>query len=132
MPLTIRLRDDQPAYLQIVEQVRRQVAFGQLRPGEELKPLRVLAAELLVHPNTVARAYDELETEGLVVKESTKGTFVSKDPNSPLVRQCRLQRLTRALESYLDEAEQLHLSANEVIQLLSERYKARGPRNQES
>jgi GntR family transcriptional regulator len=133
VPLKIpSLTDNRPVYLQIIEQVRRQVASGDLKPGEELQPQRVLAAELQVNPNTVARAYDELENEGLVVKRSTRGTFVSQEPNSPLVLQRRRERLTSAVESLLDEARQLNLTADEVIGLLRECDKASQHRTQGS
>src|SRR5439155_18981393 len=85
--------DGVPIYLQIVNQVKYQVASGRLAPGEELPPIRVLAEQLIVNPNTVARAYRELETAGVVVKRRTAGTYVS-DAGSPLARRERLKILT--------------------------------------
>jgi DNA-binding transcriptional MocR family regulator len=66
-----------PIYLQIVNQVKYLVASGRLAPGEELPPIRVLAEQLLVNPNTVARAYRELERAGVVLKRRTAGTYVN-------------------------------------------------------
>ena len=73
----ITANDGVPIYLQIVNQVKYLVAAGRLAPGEELPPIRVLAERLVVNPNTVARAYRELEAEGVVEKRRTAGTYVS-------------------------------------------------------
>ena len=70
--------DGVPIYLQIVNQVKYLVASGRLAAGEELPPIRVLAERLVVNPNTVARAYRELEAAGVVEKRRTAGTFVSE------------------------------------------------------
>ena len=70
--------DGVPIYLQIVNQVKYLVAVGRLAPGEELPPIRVLAEKLVVNPNTVARAYRELEAAGVVEKRRTAGTFVAR------------------------------------------------------
>src|SRR3954470_13269367 len=78
-----------PIYQQIVQQVKYLVASGRLAPGEELPPIRTLAERLVVNPNTVARAYRELEADGVVTTQSTRGTYVS-DAGSPLARaECR-------------------------------------------
>jgi GntR family transcriptional regulator len=66
-----------PIYLQIVAEVRAAVAAGVFRPGERLPSLRVLAADLRVNPNTVQRAYDELEREGVVLPRLGVGLFVA-------------------------------------------------------
>ena len=66
-----------PIYLQIVNQVKYAIASGRLDPGEELPAIRTLAEQLLINPNTVARAYRELELAGLVTKRRTAGTYVS-------------------------------------------------------
>src|ERR1051325_11884833 len=86
--------DGVPIYLQIVNQVKYLVASGRLAPGEEIPPIRVLAAQLLVNPNTVARAYLELEREGLVGKQHRSGTYIS-EAGSPLARRARLKILSQ-------------------------------------
>ncbi len=88
MQIHITPRDGVPIYLQIVNQVKYLVAAGRLSPGEELPPIRTLAEELTINPNTVARAYRELEAAGLVEKRRTAGTYVS-DGGSPLARPAR-------------------------------------------
>ena len=76
MQIHITSSDGVPIYLQIVNQVKYLVASGRLSPGEELPPIRTLAEQLLVNPNTVARAYRELETAGVVTKRRTAGTVL--------------------------------------------------------
>src|SRR5207302_8634319 len=80
--------DGVPIYLQIVNQVKYLVAAGRLLPGEELPPIRVLAERLVINPNTVARAYRELERAGVVTKRSTTGTFVSSAGAGPSRPEC--------------------------------------------
>src|SRR5213595_3997730 len=106
MHLHISANDGVPIYLQIVNQVKYLVAAGRLAPGEELPPIRVLAEKLLVNPNTVARAYRELEIAGVVTKRRTAGTYVS-DAGSPLARRERLKILTGRIDALLAEARQL-------------------------
>jgi GntR family transcriptional regulator len=108
--------DGVPIYLQIVNQVKYLVASGRLVPGEELPPIRVLAEKLLVNPNTVARAYRELEIAGVVTKRRTAGTYVS-DAGSPLARRERWKILTERADALLAEARQLDISTEQVIQL---------------
>jgi GntR family transcriptional regulator len=109
-----------PTYLQIVNQVKYLVAAGRLAPGEELPPIRTLAERLMIAPNTVARAYRELEQAGVVEKRSTSGTFVS-DAGSPLARRERLRILTERIDALLAEARQFGFSTDEVVELLRRR-----------
>src|SRR5580704_15542604 len=99
----ISATDGVPIYLQIVNQVKYLVASGRLAPGKEMPPIRVLAESLLINPNTVARAYRELEMAGIVVKRRTAGTFVS-DNGSPLARRERLRIVTERIDALLAEA----------------------------
>ena len=119
-------RDGVPTYLQIVQQVKHLVASGRLQVGEELPPIRVLAQQLLINPNTVARAYRELETAGIVAKRSTTGTYVS-DAGSPLARRERLRILTERIDALLVEARQLNIDTDEILDLLRQRDKALQP-----
>jgi GntR family transcriptional regulator len=120
-------QDHVPTYRQIVNQIEHLVASGRLRPGEELPPIRVLAIQLRINPNTVARAYRELETAGVVAKDSTRGTYVS-DAGSPLARRERLKILTERIDALLVAARQLNVATDEVLDLLRQRDKALQPR----
>ena len=123
MQIHLSKNDGVPVYLQIVRQVQYLVAAGRLAPDQELPPIRVLAEKLLVNPNTVARAYRELEVAGIVTKRRTAGTYVS-DAGSPLTRRERLKVLTERADALLAEARQMNVSAEEVLELLRQRDEA--------
>ena len=123
MQLHISSHDGIPVYLQIVNQVKYLVAAGRLAPGEELPPIRTLATQVVANPNTVARAYLELEREGVVVKRHGSGTYVS-DEGSPLARRERRKILSRRADALLAEARHLDVELSDVIALLKERHEA--------
>src|SRR5437899_5167328 len=116
----ISTNDGVPIYMQIVNQVKYLVAAGRLTPGEEMPPIRVLAERLLVNPNTVARAYRELEQAGVVEKRRTAGTYVS-DQGSPLARRERIKILTERIDGLLAEAKQMGITLEEVVKLVHQR-----------
>lgn len=120
MDIHIAPDDGVPIYLQIVNQVKYLIASGRLSPGEELPAIRVLAERLVVNPNTVARAYRELEVAGVVEKRRTAGTFVSA-AGSPLARRERLRILAGRIDALLAEARQLGIRTDEVVELLHKR-----------
>jgi GntR family transcriptional regulator len=122
----ISANDGVPIYLQIVNQVKYLVAAGRLVAGEELPPIRVLAEKLLVNPNTVARAYRELEAAGVVEKRRTAGTFVAEG-GSPLARRERLKIVTERVDALLAEARQLGIGVSEIIELIARRDQAMQP-----
>jgi GntR family transcriptional regulator len=123
--------DGIPIYLQIVNQVKYLVAAGRLSAGEELPPIRTLAERLLINPNTVARAYRELEASGVVEKRRTSGTYVSA-AGSPLARRERFKILTERVDALLAEARQLGIGLEEVASLLRRRAEVMQPESHTS
>jgi GntR family transcriptional regulator len=115
--------DGVPIYQQIVNQVKYLVASGSLLTGEELPPIRVLAEMLVVNPNTVARAYRELEAAGVVEKRRTAGTYVS-NAGSPLAHAERLKILSERVDGLLAEARQLGIGVDAVVALIMRRDQA--------
>lgn len=120
MQIHITTADGVPIYQQIVNQVKYLVASGRLSPGDEMPPIRVLAERLIVNPNTVARAYRELEAAGVVEKRRTAGTYVSEQ-GSPLARKERVKILTERVDALLAEARQMDVSFEELVKLLDKR-----------
>ncbi len=120
MQINITTHDKVPIYLQVVNQIKYLVAAGRLAAGEELPPIRVLAEKLVVNPNTIARAYRELELAGIVEKRRTAGTFVS-DQGSPLARRERIKILSERIDQLLAEALQMDVSLDDVIKLVNQR-----------
>jgi len=109
-----------PIYRQLIEQVREGVARGKLQPGERLPSVRQLSKELVVNPNTIARAYTELERDGVLNTRPGLGVFVAP-PNASLTLEARRSRLGAMLDRLLTEAVHLGFSAEEVSDLLAER-----------
>ena len=103
-----------PIYRQLVEQVRREVMFGRLAAGDQLPPLREVVDALAINPNTVVKAYAELEHDGLVVRRQGMGTFVAAAPPAgvlvapPAVRDSLLRWVRRARAAGLS-GEQIRL-----------------------
>lgn len=120
MQINITSDDGVPIYIQIVNQVKHLAASGRLTPGDELPPIRVLAEQLVVNPNTVARAYLELERAGLVTKRHGSGTYVS-ETRTPLPQREKIKILASRADALLTEAKHLDVPLPEVIKLLRER-----------
>ncbi len=124
-PLQIHIspHDGVPIYQQIVNQLKYLIAAGRLVAGEELPPIRVLAERLIVNPNTVARAYRELESAGIVEKRRTAGTYVSEQ-GSPLARRERVKILTGRIDALLAEAGHMEVPLDEIVKLVQQRHAA--------
>ena len=120
MQIRISASDGVPIYQQIVSQLRYLIAAGRLQPGEELPPIRVLAEQLTVNPNTVARAYLQLEHAGIVTKRQGSGTYVS-DSRSTVSQREKTKILAKRVDALLTEAKHLEVEVSDVIKLLRER-----------
>jgi GntR family transcriptional regulator len=120
MHIHISSNDGVPKYLQIVQQVKYLVASGRLVPGEELPTIRALAEQLVINPNTVAKAYRELERDGVVTARGAAGTYVSA-AGSPLARRERLKILTERIDALLAEARQMNIATDVIVDLIRQR-----------
>ena len=123
MDIAINVTDGVPIYRQIVNQVKYLVASGLLEPGEELPAIRTLALQLKVTPNTVVKAYDELETAGIVHKRQGSGTYVSEG-RSRLPNRERQRLIEQRIDALLAEAHQLNFTPDDVLRLIRERKSA--------
>ncbi len=121
MHLGIDPKSGVPIYVQIINQVKYLVAAGRLEPGEELPPIRVLAEQLVINPNTVARAYLELERAGILTKRHGAGTYVADEPPSVSHAQ-RWKILSERADALLVEARQLGIKLDEVLEIVTARY----------
>ncbi len=121
MQIRVSVHEGKPIYRQIVEQVKYILAAGRLKPGDELPGVRVLAQQLLINPNTVQRAYRELENEGLIYKRQGAGTFVS-DGGSPLARREQRRILIQRADALVTEAVQMNFSLSDVVRIVEERF----------
>jgi GntR family transcriptional regulator len=127
--LKIDTSDGVPIYIQIVEQIKRNVALGRLKPEEGLPSVRQLALDLTINPNTVARAYLELEHQGVIHKRQGQGTFVSAQALEASRRE-RLKIVGALFEKAIVEAANSGMTAagiNEIYRQLMRRYRLEVP-----
>ena len=120
MQIRISDSDGVPIYRQIVNQVKYLVAAGRLTAGDQLLPVRALAEQLVVNPNTVARAYRELESAGVITSRQGSGAFVS-DNGSPLAKSEKRKLLQDRVDLLLAEADSLDVDVATVVKLLRDR-----------
>ncbi len=120
MQIRISQDDGTPIYQQLVHQVKLLVSSGRLEHGEQLPAVRKLAEQLLINPNTVARAYRELESEGLVTSRRGAGVFVSAG-GSPFSRKEKNRMLNDRVDALLAEAAQLNVDIDTVTELVRQR-----------
>jgi GntR family transcriptional regulator len=120
--LHIRLSqgDGVPLYAQLVQQLKHLIATRRLAPHDELPPVRTLAQQLVVNPNTVVRAYRELELVGLIYKRRGAGTYVAENPTPYTEAECR-RILGERADALLVEARNLGFDIDTVTSLLRER-----------
>jgi GntR family transcriptional regulator len=120
MVFQIDFKSGKPVYLQLVDQVRYAAASGGLRPGEALPSIRPLAEELRVNRNTIAKAYAELESQGVIETIPGKGCFL-KENNSPFTKQVRQKLLIKEIDEAVVTAHHLQVDRDSFLKLVDER-----------
>ncbi len=120
MMLQINFKSGMPVYLQIVDQIKAAAASGALRPGEALPSIRPIAEELRVNRNTVAKAYAELESLGVIETLPGKGCFL-KENHSPLRKEVRRKLLIEEIDQAIVMAHHLQVPGPEFLELIRER-----------
>ena len=119
-----------PIYIQVEEQIRSLIAAGRLRPDDQLPTIRQLAADLRVNYNTIARAYMDLDREGVISTRRGKGTFVAGVLDEEQMGRVRQEKLRGIINAALEEARSLGYSFTEVSQAIAEelaRWQPDGP-----
>ncbi len=118
MVFSVDPRSGVPLYLQLIEQVKRAVALGVLRPGEQLPTVKALALNLTVNPNTIARAYRELEREHVIETSPGRGSFVRANGSVLDARRAVEDVAAAALADAVREARGLGLGRDEIRTLV--------------
>ena len=120
MTLQIDFKSGKPVYLQLVDQIRYAAASGALRAGDALPTIRPLAEELRVNRNTIAKAYAELENQGVIETIPGKGCFV-KENNSPFTKSVRNKLLITEIDEAVVTAHHLQVDREKFLALVKER-----------
>lgn len=121
MIFQINFKSGKPVYLQLTDQVKAAAASGVLKAGESLPSIRPLAEELRVNRNTIAKAYSELESQGVIQTLPGKGCFV-KENNSPLKKDVRRKLLIEEIDQAIVQAHHLQVPRGEFFDLVRERF----------
>jgi GntR family transcriptional regulator len=116
LDLKLDFRAGLPIYIQVVEQIRRMLASGELKPGDQLPTVRQMATDLRVNFNTIARAYRLLDEAGLISTQQGRGTYIWEPPGPETTQALRSQVLEELTRHYLDEAATLGFTPEEVQQ----------------
>jgi GntR family transcriptional regulator len=113
MELRINFSSGVPIYLQLMEQVKHAVETGAIQGGEQLPTIRKIAEELAMNPNTVARAYRELESEGIIEVRHGSGAYVA-EPKTSFAKAAAIRRAGEALRHAVEKGRALGLSESEL------------------
>jgi len=117
--LTVDPRSGVPIYLQVIEQIKRSVALGVLAAGEQLPTVKQLALDLTINPNTVSKAYRELERDGVIETAPGRGSFVRSNGVSETTKAAATDVARDAIAAAVREAKSIGLSADEIRSLAS-------------
>ena len=107
-----------PIYLQVVEDIKIKIMNGTLRPGDKISSVRELALELEVNPNTIQRAFSELEREGFIRTERAVGRFVAD--NLQLINECKQKQIRDNVHVFVEQMQILGVSKEDIVKYLNE------------
>ena len=108
---------DRPIYAQLVERIQREIVSGKYQPGEKLPSVRDLAAVAAVNPNTMQKAFAELERSGLIMTQRTSGRMVTE--NTELISHTREKLAAGHMRSFIDNMQELGYDTGEIRELLA-------------
>jgi len=123
MVFQLNYKSGKPVYLQLVDQVKAAVASGAARPGDSLPSIRPLAEDLRVNRNTIAKAYTELESQGVIETSAGKGCFISGNA-SALRKDARVKILTEEIDQAVVQAHHLQVTRSDFLRLAEERFES--------
>ena len=119
-----KFRSDLPIYSQLVEQIKLGIVSGKLLPGERLMSVRDMATEAGVNPNTMQRALQELERDGMVYSQRTAGRFVTE--NMQVIERAKKKFAEEQIRSFLEAMKKLGYQWEEILSLLKEKEEENG------
>jgi len=112
------LNSDRPIYAQLVEKIKMQIISGLYHPGDRLPSVRDLAQEANVNPNTMQKAFTELERSGLIITKRTSGRIVTED--TTMIKETQLELAKENIKVFLENMKQLGYTENEIVTLIEE------------
>lgn len=118
--MNVGVNNRDPIYVQVVHYFKEQIATGLLDPGQEMPSRRELASRLKINPNTVQRAYKEMEDEGLIYTEGNLPSRITKDEQ--ILGNVRKELILQAVSSFVRSVRSIDVPVEEVLELVKEKY----------
>ncbi len=119
MQIQIDNSSNYPVYQQVIDQIKRDIALGRLRKNDQLLTVRQLAAELVINPNTIAKAYRQLEQEGVITTKKGSGTFIAQ-LDSQLSQSVRKKIIDQQIERLVVDAIHMQVDREKLSQWFSQ------------
>jgi len=117
----LEFNENLPIYIQIMNIIKRKIIKGELKGGNKLPSVRDLSTELKVNPNTIQRAYQELERENLVYTQRGMGTFVTEDEN--IIRDLKKSMASNLVNNFIEDMKSLGFSLEDIMMIINEKIK---------
>ncbi len=115
MLLKINQRSEIPIFRQIVEEIKTMIASGELHPGKQLPSIRELAVLLNINPNTIAKAYKQLESEGFLTTRKGVGVFVHYNLDESIVKELKTEIINKKINELIQAVDKLGIKKEELI-----------------
>lgn len=115
------LNSDRPIFLQIIERIQMDIISGKYQPGDKLPSVRDLASEAAVNPNTMQKAFSELERTGLVYSQRTSGRFITEDLS--MIEELKATLAKEKIEDFLDSMKKIGFKDEEILSLMNQTLK---------
>lgn len=114
--MAIRFDKREAVYIQVIRYFKEQIAIGEIKSGEEIPSRRELAQQLKINPNTVQRAYKEMEEEGLIYTDGNKPSIITKEMDR--IKEIRESLITEAIDQFVDRITSLQIPKEQVFELV--------------
>ncbi|GIO23267.1 GntR family transcriptional regulator [Oceanobacillus sp. J11TS1] len=114
--MAIRFDKREAVYIQVIRYFKEQIAIGKIKSGQEIPSRRELAQQLKINPNTVQRAYKEMEEEGLIYTDGNKPSIITEDTNR--IKEIRESLITEAIDHFVERITSLQIPKEQILQLV--------------
>ena len=114
------VNDREPVYIQIIRNIKQKIVTGEIQKGERLPSRREMAVNINVNPNTVQKAYKEMEDMGIINTIKNNQSTITEDDN--LIQQIRRDLINEATDVFLDQMKAINVSVEEIRNIISEKY----------
>ena len=118
--MEFKINSKEPIYTQIIRYLKKSIVKGELKGGERILSVRECAGELKVNPNTIQRAYTQLEDEGLIYTQRGIGKFVVEDESK--IDELRIEMLDVVITNFINESKELGVKMEDLIEIINQRF----------